>query len=81
MTVSRRQFLGGAAAAGVAAAGYLRADPLGLPIGFQTYPVRDALGKDFEGTLKQVAALGYRTTRPYAPLLRWPLASRISFWK
>ena len=66
MTVSRRQFLGGFGA-GVAAAGYLRADPLGLPIGFQTYPVRDALGKDFAGTLKQVAALGYRTTEMCSP--------------
>ncbi len=65
MTVSRRRFLG-SAAIGVAA-GSLRADPLGIPIGFQTYPVREALGKDFEGTLRQVAELGYRTVEMCSP--------------
>ena len=57
-TVSRRQFLGGSALA-LGAAGYLRAHPLGLPIGCQVYPVREMIGKDFEGTLRQLAAIGY----------------------
>ena len=34
----------------------LHADPLGLPIGCQTWPVREMIGKDFPGTLKQLAA-------------------------
>jgi sugar phosphate isomerase/epimerase len=37
-----------------------RANPLGLPIGLQLYTVRDQLQKDFDGTLKQVAAAGYQ---------------------
>jgi sugar phosphate isomerase/epimerase len=36
------------------------ADPLGLPLGLQLYSVRDILPKDYEGTLKQLSALGYR---------------------
>lgn len=31
-----------------------------LPLGLQLFSVREMLGKDFEGTLKQVASLGYR---------------------
>jgi sugar phosphate isomerase/epimerase len=38
----------------------LTADPLGLPVGLQLYSVRALLPKDYAGTLKQVAALGYR---------------------
>ena len=59
---------------GIAAAGYLsagalelRADPLGLPIGCQVYPVREALGKDLEGTLRQLAAVGYRSVEMCSP--------------
>ena len=64
--ISRRHLLG--AAAGLAAgAGLLRSDPLGLPIGCQLYPVREAIGKDFEGTLRQIAAIGYRTIEMCSP--------------
>ncbi len=38
----------------------LMADPLGLPLGLQLYSVRDLLPKDYEGTLRQLAAIGYR---------------------
>jgi sugar phosphate isomerase/epimerase len=64
--ISRRQFLN-RTAVGVAAATCLDADPLGLPIGCQTYPVREALGKDFPGTLKQLAAIGYRRIEMCSP--------------
>src|ERR1051325_4527077 len=63
---SRRQFLQ-TAAAGLAAAGACVADPLGLPIGCQTYPVREAIGKDFPGTLKEIAAIGYRRIEMCSP--------------
>ena len=70
--VSRRRFLGGVM--GAAAAGYLSrgalelsADPLGMPIGCQSWPVRDALAKDFPGTLKQLAGIGYRTLEMCSP--------------
>ena len=36
------------------------ADPLGLPLGLQLYSVRDILPKDYEGTLRQLGAIGYR---------------------
>jgi sugar phosphate isomerase/epimerase len=34
--------------------------PLGIPVGLELYTVRDLCKKDFEGTLKQVAAIGYK---------------------
>jgi sugar phosphate isomerase/epimerase len=62
--VTRRNFLQSAAmmVAGAAAlrSGSLLAAPLGLPIGLQLYSVREMMAKDYEGTLKQVAALGYQ---------------------
>ena len=45
----------------------LRADPLGLPVGFQVYPVREMLAKDFAGTLTQIAGMGYRTVEMCSP--------------
>lgn len=39
----------------------------GIPIGFQTYPIRDKLGKDFAGTLKTMANFGYKTTELCSP--------------
>ncbi len=45
----------------------LHANPLGMPIGFQTYVVRDRLAKDFAGTLRQMAALGYQTVEMCSP--------------
>ncbi len=72
-TISRRSFLG-KTAIGMAAAGYLarsasdlHADPLGLPIGCQTWPVREAIGKDFDGTLRQLAAQGFRAIEMCSP--------------
>jgi sugar phosphate isomerase/epimerase len=38
-----------------------------MPIGFQVYPVRDLIAKDFAGTLRQIAALGYRTVEMCSP--------------
>ncbi|HEV2495703.1 MAG TPA: sugar phosphate isomerase/epimerase [Terriglobia bacterium] len=64
-TSNRRTFLRdaavGAAALGAMARSVRRlwADPLGIPVGLQLYTVRQQMAKDFEGTLKQVAAIGY----------------------
>jgi len=38
----------------------LLANPLGKPIGLQLYSVTDELKKDFDGTLAQVSAIGYK---------------------
>jgi len=45
----------------------LRAEPLGIPIACQVYPVREALGKDFEGTLAQLAQIGYKMIEMCSP--------------
>ena len=63
-TTSRRDFLKLASAASVAAIAFrdttrLEAYPLGLPLGLQLYSLRELLPKDFEGTLKAIAAAGY----------------------
>jgi len=62
---SRRAFVKTAFASAALAAVWknlpdLMANPLGLPLGLQLYSVRDVLPKDYEGTLKQLGALGYR---------------------
>jgi sugar phosphate isomerase/epimerase len=63
--VSRRKFLTTASASVAFAAAcsdapWLMANPLGLPLGLQLYSVRDLLPQDYEGTLRQLSALGYR---------------------
>jgi len=61
MLMSRRSFLSsGSAAAALLVTGVGRAASLGLPIGLQLYSVRTLLPKDYAGTLKQIAALGYK---------------------
>jgi sugar phosphate isomerase/epimerase len=72
-TISRRGFLG-SSVMGIAAVEYLRdgaanlaADPLGLPIGCQTWPVRETIGKDLDGTLHRLAAAGFQTIELCSP--------------
>ncbi|HMH31381.1 MAG TPA: TIM barrel protein [Puia sp.] len=36
-------------------------------LGFQTFPIRDALSKDFPGTLKMMADMGYQTVEMCSP--------------
>jgi sugar phosphate isomerase/epimerase len=43
------------------------ANPLEMPIGVQTYIVRDTIGKDFEGTLRGLAGMGYKTIEMCSP--------------
>jgi sugar phosphate isomerase/epimerase len=66
-TVSRRQFLYGSAMTLAAAAMELKANPLGIPIGCQTYMFRDTIGKDFQGTLKQIAGAGFQAIEMCSP--------------
>ena len=73
-SISRRVFLKDAATT-AAAAGLLsaspfdlRANPLGLPIGCQTWPVRDGIAKDFPGTIKQIAAAGFQNIELCSPV-------------
>jgi len=64
---SRRDFLRNVAA-GAGAAGLLRANPLGMPIGCQTYPVRNMIAKDFPGTIKLLAQAGFQTIELCSPV-------------
>ena len=71
--VSRREFLRATAAdtvvTGLLAGGArVRAKPLGLPIGSQTYPHRAMLKQDFPGLVKQLAALGVEAIELCSPL-------------
>ena len=51
----------------MAAGTALRANPLGLPIGCQTYPVRTNLQADFPGTIKMLADAGFSTIELCSP--------------
>ena len=72
--LSRREFLKNAAtsaaAAGFLSAGALdlRANPLGLPIGCQTWPVRQMIAKDFPATIQQLATAGFQTIELCSPV-------------
>lgn len=45
---------------------FLLANPYGKPIGLQLYTLRDQLEKDLTGTIKQVAAIGYKEVEIYS---------------
>src|SRR3989441_7143122 len=72
--ISRREFLKTAAthaaATGFLSAGALElsANPLGMPIGCQTWPVREMIAKDFPGTIKQLAEAGFQTIELCSPV-------------
>ena len=59
--MNRRMFLmrGAAATALLTGTRYLSANPLGLPIGCQTYPVRASISTDFVGAMKGLRAAGF----------------------
>jgi sugar phosphate isomerase/epimerase len=72
--ISRRDFI--RTASSTAACGailstagrMLHADPLGMPIGCQTWPVRATIAKDFPGALKELSAAGFQTVELCSPV-------------
>ena len=74
-TINRRSFLekatigfGGALALSTLPKNLLAAAvAVKTPLGFQTYPIREMLEKDFAGTLKMMAAQGYQLTEMCSP--------------
>jgi len=72
--MSRREFFKKAAADAAlvtvlaSRAKTLRANPLGMPIGCQTWPVRSMIAKDFPGTIKQLAAAGFQRIELCSPV-------------
>jgi sugar phosphate isomerase/epimerase len=67
-TISRRNFSKAAAAFLSGSTLKLRANPLGLPIGCQTYPVRKLIAQDFRGTLKQLSDAGFAAIELCSPV-------------
>lgn len=70
--MTRRNFVGQGTLAGAALlacgrAGVARANPLGLPVGVQTYIVRDTIGQDFAGTLRGLAGMGFQSIEMCSP--------------
>ncbi len=71
--MTRREFIRkGSLAAGAALFTWGRPDPahanpLGMPVGVQTYITRTTIGKDFEGTLRQLAGMGYQSIEMCSP--------------
>lgn len=73
-SISRREFCKvvavESAALGFMSAGLvtLHASPLGMPIGCQTWPVREMIAKDFPDTLKQLHAAGFQSIELCSPV-------------
>jgi len=76
MNLSRRNFIktSGVALGSAALMSQFPMDVLGtekskrMPIGFQTWTLKDDLGNDFAGTLKNMASLGYSELEMCSPL-------------
>jgi sugar phosphate isomerase/epimerase len=71
--ISRRDFVkttASAVAAGVVLTTGLdvHANPLGFPIGCQTWPVREMIAKDFSGTIKTLAQAGFQSIELCSPV-------------
>jgi len=56
-----------AAALSLLSSGLLKANPLGLPIGCQTWAVRDMIAKDFPATLKMLSDTGFQAIELCSP--------------
>ena len=72
--ISRREFVKDAATC-AAAVGFLstgalelRAKPLGMPIGCQSWPVRKMIAEDFPGTIKLLAQAGFESIELCSPV-------------
>jgi sugar phosphate isomerase/epimerase len=68
--LSRRAFLGAAAAAPLAFSTALRG-ARDVPVGLELYSVRGELAKDLLGTVAAVGKMGYHVVEFYAPYLSW----------
>jgi len=73
--MNRRKFISTTAKAGGAAfvfsqlpSGFFEAaEKTGMPLGFQSWTIRNELSKDFPGTLKMMAGMGYRQIEMCSP--------------
>jgi len=72
MSISRRDFCK-IAATQTAALGFLctlklQASPLNMPIGCQTWPVKESIAQDFSRTIKQLADAGFQSIELCSPV-------------
>ncbi len=73
--IQRRTFLANTTKAAVASLAFSRMDSsffkgaglVNMPIGFQSWSVKDMLGKDLAGTLKMMAGMGYQSIEMCSP--------------
>jgi sugar phosphate isomerase/epimerase len=72
LKISRRDFCQiaatQAAALGVLSTLKLHANPLNMPIGCQTWTVKEQIAKDFPGTIKQLADAGFQSIELCSPV-------------
>jgi sugar phosphate isomerase/epimerase len=66
--LSRRGFLGSAAAAALATAS---AQSKRIPVGLEMYSVRDEMQKDVIATVRRVGQMGYQGVEFYSPYMQW----------
>ena len=69
--LSRRSFLGVAAAAPLAFTTAWRGSARDVPVGLELYSVRTELAKDLLGTVAAIGRMGYKVVEFYAPYLDW----------
>jgi sugar phosphate isomerase/epimerase len=72
MSVTRRTFLGTAAAAATTIS-VATAQSKTIPIGLELFSVRSALAADPTGTVKKVAGMGYQVVEFFSPYYNWTL--------
>ena len=70
ISLSRRAFLAVSAVLPWAFRG-MAASSSAIPVGLELYSVRDALKQDPEGTVRNVAQMGYQVVEFYAPYFDW----------
>src|SRR3954467_12284849 len=71
MSTTRRSFLAMSAMLPLAFEGFAASKIQSIPVGLELYSVRDALGKDLEGTVRAVAKMGYQCVEFYGPYFQW----------
>ena len=66
--MTRRDVLRTAAAVSISTLKIMKANPLGMPIACQTYPVRKMIARDFPGTLKKLHEAGFEAIELCSPV-------------
>jgi hypothetical protein len=69
MEMTRRSFVALSATLPFAMRAYAKKSS--VPIGLELYSVRDELKKDPEGTVREVAKMGYQCVEFYSPYFEW----------